>query len=120
MSGHPDLETSSLISIGAQLRDLVRRCGVPDSECADCVQETLLALLKTHRDWTLDEPRTLEWLKAVAHNQALMCHRRLRSHRNQSIDDLDSIPFRDLFLQADRENGQDSGDKRWCPRFKPV
>ena len=118
MSGYLVPDTKRPMSVGAQLSGLVRRCGVPDSECEDCVQETWLALLKTHPDWTLEESRTLAWLLAVAHNQALMYHRRVRSHPSRSIDDLDSIPFRDTFPQTDREDGQDSRRQVMMPRLQ--
>ena len=94
--------------IAARLKRRIRRDGVPDLECEDCVQEVWLALLEAHPEWTLDEPRTRAWLLAVAHNKALDFHRRRHRHPSRSLDELRPIPSNDPLpgagTEVDRED----------------
>ena len=96
------------VSIADRLKRRMMRDRVPASDCRDCVQQVWLALLEAHPEWALDEPRTMGWLLAVAHNKAMDFHRQRHRHASQGIDDLDSIPFNEPPREIDEEVAPDS------------
>jgi len=100
--------------LGARLKRLTARYGVPVGEREDCVQETWLALFLEHPDWATDEPRCWAWLRRVAHNKALDVHRRARRHSLVSLDERASI------LGDDSSHLTDSQDTNPAPSSRPV
>lgn len=82
----------SFRSAGDSLERLASRCRVPTSDCADCAQGALLALLIAHPDWQIDSPRTIAWLRGAARNLAMNRHRERRRHPSVSLEDLEWDP----------------------------
>jgi RNA polymerase sigma factor (sigma-70 family) len=101
-----DSHTNRFPSIETCLKRLMRRCRVPSCDCEDCIQEARLALLNAHPDWTLEEPRTIAWLFAVARNKARDFHRARKRHRVEQLNDLSPILVSNL-SQTSPEIAQD-------------
>jgi RNA polymerase sigma factor (sigma-70 family) len=92
----PDSNANGLYgSLATCLWHRALRLGVPASECEDCVQEGWLALLETHPDWALNEPRTRAWLLALVRLKAIDVHRGRLRHPSQSLIVLGDISARD-------------------------
>jgi RNA polymerase sigma factor (sigma-70 family) len=79
---------AAYLTLASKFKRLAIQLRVPVSEREDCVQETWLALMKMHPDWSLDEPVTHRWLLAVARNKARDCHRRMSRGREISTNDM--------------------------------
>ena len=92
MADRLDCHANLVLSVESRLERLMRQLRLPACECEDSIQEAWLALLETHPEWALDEPRTLAFLIVVARNKASDFHRQKNRHRVRQLDDLTPVP----------------------------
>ena len=108
------LDGADFDELRSWLKKQIAKDGVTAEDVSDIFQDALVALRVEHHDWAVDDPRTEERLRRIAHNLARNVRRRKERHRTVSLDEQ---PF---LVDADADPFPSNGDRDLASLPSPL